>query len=253
MDKLLAFRLPLGWLKREGTCLMGKIKQTLEIVWENQADLLHSLKIAVIPTLMLAAGIHGLSAVNMPVASSTYVIAKPSLNALYPLTLQAAKPVAVEVAESRSTGEARVARIERAASARATAGRQENPVSRSTRSLADLRGLYQAAGNAYGVPWQIIEAVHQVETGKSTDTAVRNPSGATGPMQFMPGTWRKYATDGNGDGRAEITSVDDAVFAAAKYLAANNASQNINQALLAYNHSESYVKQVKSVAASIQE
>ncbi|RUR03674.1 hypothetical protein ELQ94_03190 [Labedella endophytica] len=43
---------------------------------------------------------------------------------------------------------------------------------------------------------------------------------AVGPMQFIPGTWREWATDGDGDGVADPQNVDDASLAAARYLCA---------------------------------
>jgi len=41
---------------------------------------------------------------------------------------------------------------------------------------------------------------------------------AMGPMQFLPGTWARYASDGDGDGVADPQNLYDATLAAAKYL-----------------------------------
>jgi len=118
--------------------------------------------------------------------------------------------------------------------------------------LAGKRALVISVASKYNIPWQILEAVWQVETGKSWDTAKRSYAGATGPMQFMPGTWRKYGVDGNGDGKVDITSAYDSLHAAAKYLAASGAaSGKIEQALLAYNHSNAYVRKVISIARQL--
>ncbi len=112
-----------------------------------------------------------------------------------------------------------------------------------------FRGLYQRAGAAYGVPWQLLEAVHYVESGSSDSTSKGSYAGAQGPMQFMPGTWRAYGVDGNGDGRAEITNVDDAVFGAANLLAAGGAAEgNFQSALFNYNHAQWYVNKVMGIA-----
>lgn len=112
-----------------------------------------------------------------------------------------------------------------------------------------FRGLYQRAGAAYGVPWQLLEAVHYVESGASDSTTERSYAGAQGPMQFMPGTWRTWGVDGNGDGRADITNVEDAVFGAAHLLAAGGAAEgNYQSALFNYNHAQWYVDKVLGVA-----
>jgi len=112
-----------------------------------------------------------------------------------------------------------------------------------------FRGLYLRAGAAYGVPWQLIEAVHYVETGCSDSTNETSYAGATGPMQFMPGTWRTYAADGDGDGQANINDVEDAVFGAANLLASSGAAEgNIDAALFNYNHAQWYVDKVKNIA-----
>ena len=70
-------------------------------------------------------------------------------------------------------------------------------------------------------------------------------------MQFMPGTWRAYGQDGNGDGKADVCNAEDALYGAANYLAANGAVDNIEKALFAYNHAQWYVNKVKAVADSI--
>lgn len=112
-----------------------------------------------------------------------------------------------------------------------------------------FRGLYQRAGATYNVPWQLIEAVHYVETGCSDSTTESSYAGATGPMQFMPGTWRTYGVDANGDGTASITNVEDAVFGAANLLAAGGAAEGDYQsALFNYNHAQWYVDKVMGIA-----
>lgn len=113
--------------------------------------------------------------------------------------------------------------------------------------LEGLRSLYREAGARFGIDWKLIEAVHQVETGKSTDSCIRSYAGATGPMQFLPSTFRHYANEGD-----DICSLKDSVFAGANLLASAGAAEgDINSALYSYNHSYSYVELVKSVMNSI--
>ena len=126
------------------------------------------------------------------------------------------------------------------------------PEVQKTDDPSGFRQVYQDASKKYGVPWQILEAVHQVETGKDGNTCRKSYAGATGPMQFMPGTWRAYQDDGDGNGSQDICDVDDAIYGAAHLLAASGASEGrIDEALFNYNHSWSYVAKVKDVAQSI--
>lgn len=119
-------------------------------------------------------------------------------------------------------------------------------------SFEEKRELAQRAASAYGVDWKLVEAVWQVESGKSWNTAVKSYAGAQGPMQFMPGTWRSVGIDANGDGVADANNAEDAVYSGAKYLAMNGAAAgNIDQALLAYNHAGWYVTKVKNVMNGI--
>jgi len=117
---------------------------------------------------------------------------------------------------------------------------------------SEFRPIYMAAGARFGIPWQLIEAVHEVESGKSGSTSKSSGAGATGPMQFMPGTWRAYGVDGNGDGVADVTDVVDAIYGAANLLAQSGAADgNIDAALLNYNHAMWYVNKVKAIAYEI--
>ncbi|GAB2997840.1 lytic murein transglycosylase [Amycolatopsis acidiphila] len=71
---------------------------------------------------------------------------------------------------------------------------------------------------------------------------------AVGPMQFIPGTWHHYASDGNGDGVADPDNLYDASLAAGKFLCAGGADlrdpQQRAQAVFRYNQSDSYVRTV---------
>ncbi len=106
-----------------------------------------------------------------------------------------------------------------------------------------LLPIYQAAGIQYGVPWQILAAINEVETDYGNDLSV-STAGAVGWMQFMPETWLQYGVDALGAGYADPYNPVDAIFAAARYLHAAGASSNLHTAILAYNHSEAYVESV---------
>lgn len=112
--------------------------------------------------------------------------------------------------------------------------------------------LYKSAAAQYGIPWNVLAAVHYVESGASGSTNVTSYAGAQGPMQFMPGTWRAYGVDANGDGVTDAHNVDDAVYGAANLLAAGGAAEgNVDGALFNYNHAQWYVDKVNEVASSI--
>ncbi|HEY2217225.1 MAG TPA: lytic murein transglycosylase [Solirubrobacteraceae bacterium] len=106
-----------------------------------------------------------------------------------------------------------------------------------------LLPIYQAASVQYGVPWQILAAINEIETNYGTDQSV-STAGAVGWMQFMPATWIQYGVDALNSGYADPYNPVDAIFAAARYLRAAGAASDLHGAILAYNHSEEYVKSV---------
>jgi hypothetical protein len=106
-----------------------------------------------------------------------------------------------------------------------------------------LLPIYKAAAVQYGVPWQILAAVNEIETDYGADQSVSS-AGALGWMQFMPETWRMYGVDALDAGYADPYNPVDAVFAAARYLRAAGAATDLRRAILAYNHSEEYVDSV---------
>src|SRR6185312_9491313 len=81
-----------------------------------------------------------------------------------------------------------------------------------------LLPIYKAAAVQYGVPWQILAAINEIET--------------------------DYGADALNAGYADPYNPVDAVFAAARYLRAAGAAKDLRRAILAYNHSEEYVDSV---------
>ncbi|GAA2523395.1 MULTISPECIES: lytic transglycosylase domain-containing protein [Streptomyces] len=133
------------------------------------------------------------------------------------------------------------------------------------------------------LPWELLAAIGKVESGQARGGAVdrngttlgritgpplngrgfaliRDTDGgahdgdtvydrAVGPMQFLPSTWARWGTDGNGDGRADPNNVFDAALAAGHYLCAGDRdlgrSADLDRAILSYNHSRPYLDLVR--------
>ncbi len=113
--------------------------------------------------------------------------------------------------------------------------------------------LYQQAGEKYGIPWTVLAGIGRVETNHGRldaqgVTSGENFAGAGGPMQFIGSTWERYAVDGNGDGIEDRYDPEDAVPAAAEYLKAAGAPEDMWDAIFAYNHADWYVEDVLSWA-----
>ncbi len=118
-----------------------------------------------------------------------------------------------------------------------------NFVIRKFRVPPFLLPIYQAAGIEYGIRWEILAAINEIETDYGRNLNVSS-AGALGWMQFMPSTWKAYGTDANKDGRKDPYNPVDAIFAAARYLKAANYQNDVRAAIWAYNHADWYVDSV---------
>jgi cell wall-associated NlpC family hydrolase len=138
----------------------------------------------------------------------------------------------------------------------------------------DYLAEYQRSALRFGVDWAVLAAIGKVECdhGRSPARGCNPPgtvnvAGATGPMQFVGSTWRSgtppmtvpppgasaprgdgYATDGDGDGVADVWNPADAIASAARLLRANGAPSDYRAAVFAYNHSTAYVARVLAQA-----
>src|SRR6476469_2368399 len=106
-----------------------------------------------------------------------------------------------------------------------------------------LLPIYQAAGIEYGVRWEVLAAINEIETDYGRNLNI-STAGAVGWMQFMPATLQTYGVDANRDGVKDPYNPVDAIFAAARYLRAAGGDQDLRRAIFAYNHAGWYVDSV---------
>ena len=122
------------------------------------------------------------------------------------------------------------------------------PALPAARSYGELVGLWHNAGAAYGVPWDVLAAINKIESNFGQNMGPSS-AGALGWMQFMPETWLRWGMDADGDGVANPWNPEDAVYAAARYLAAAGAHDDLSRGIFAYNHAHWYVDDVLRLAA----
>ena len=121
------------------------------------------------------------------------------------------------------------------------------PAQPQSLSVADLRPIWQQAGTAYGIPWQVLAAINKIESNFGQNMGPSS-AGAIGWMQFMPSTWLRWGTDADGNGLADPWTAADAIYSAARYLAAAGGQTDIQRGIFSYNHADWYVKEVLDLA-----
>ena len=159
-----------------------------------------------------------------------------------------------------------------------------------TMALAAYRNaerMMAGADPGCGISWNLLAGIGRIESqhanGGATDsrgTAIRPIYGPTldgtlpgnevvtqsvaggrvsyaramGPMQFLPGTWAHYASDGDGDGVADPQNLYDATLAAARYLCSGGLNlrdeSQVLSSILRYNNSMPYAQNVLGWAAA---
>jgi membrane-bound lytic murein transglycosylase B len=147
--------------------------------------------------------------------------------------------------------------------------------------------LMAVADPACGISWNLLAGIGRIESmhanGGATDahgTAVQPIYGPTldgtlpgnevivqgnsggrityaramGPMQFLPGTWARYASDGDGDGVADPQNLYDSTLGAARYLCSGGLNlrdqSQVLASILRYNNSMPYAQNVLGWAAA---
>jgi Transglycosylase SLT domain len=78
-----------------------------------------------------------------------------------------------------------------------------------------LLPIYQAAGIEYGVRWEVLAAINEIETDYGRNLNV-STAGAVGWMQFLPSTWKRWGVDANNDHIKDPYNPVDAIFSAAR-------------------------------------
>jgi murein DD-endopeptidase MepM/ murein hydrolase activator NlpD len=121
------------------------------------------------------------------------------------------------------------------------------PLSPQQVPLSTLHVLWQQAGSAYGIPWQVLASINKIESNFGQNMGPSS-AGAVGWMQFMPSTWLRWGFDADGDGIADPWNATDAIYAAARYLAAAGGQTDIARGVFAYNHADWYVREVLDLA-----
>lgn len=103
---------------------------------------------------------------------------------------------------------------------------------------SDWGAIFSSAAEKFSVNPNFLAALFLTENGNSwkdiNTSWPTSPAGASGPMQFMPGTWSGHKQDGNNDGTMDVNNVYDAIYGAAHLVQSMGTSAgtplgNINQ------------------------
>jgi membrane-bound lytic murein transglycosylase B len=194
------------------------------------------------------------------------------------------------VAAVRPPASIHVAVATRSAPPPAAVVNSPSPVGIPSMALAAYRNAEQKMATAdpgCGISWNLLAGIGRIESGHANggvtdargtaiqpiygpaldgtlpgnEVIVQSSDGgrvsyarAIGPMQFLPGTWARYASDGDGDGVADPQNLYDSTLAAARYLCSGGLNlrdqSQVMAAILRYNNSTSYARNVLGWAAA---
>ena len=107
-----------------------------------------------------------------------------------------------------------------------------------------LLPIYQAAGIQYGIRWEILAAINEIETDYGRNLNVSSRRRRSAGCSSCPRRWKLYGVDANRDGKRDPYNPVDAIFATARYLKAAGAERTSTRAIFAYNHADWYVDSV---------
>jgi membrane-bound lytic murein transglycosylase B len=247
-----------------------------------------ALSVAAITPLVLACAVSG---VAREVPSPTTAL--PSV-AITPVAVDAAAssgpPGPAVVAVARPPTSLHIAAATKSAPPPATVVSSSSALGIPSMALAAYRNAEQKMTTSNpdcGISWNLLAGIGRIESGHAnggaTDargTAIRPIYGpvldgtlpgnevivqssvaggvsyarAMGPMQFLPGTWARYASDGDGDGVADPQNLYDSTLAAARYLCSGGLNlrdqSQVMAAILRYNNSMPYARNVLGWAAA---
>ena len=110
--------------------------------------------------------------------------------------------------------------------------------------FSTLSALWSQAGAAYGIPWEVL-AINKIESNFGRNMGPSS-AGAIGWMQFMPSTWERW--ESTPPATADPWNAEDAIYSAARYLAAAGGRDDLYRGVYAYNHAHWYVKDVLDLA-----
>jgi cell wall-associated NlpC family hydrolase len=98
-----------------------------------------------------------------------------------------------------------------------------------------------AAASGCGLDWSILAGIEKQESdfGQNPNMRVPHDGGIVGLVQMQPGNWAIFAPPGGNP-----FDPGDALTAAARFLCAHGAAQDLRGALFAYNHDDAYVADV---------
>ena len=107
-----------------------------------------------------------------------------------------------------------------------------------------LLPLYQAAGIEYGVRWEVLAAINEIETDYGRNLNVSTAGAARAGCSSCPRRGSSTASTPTRTASRIPYNPADAIFATARYLKAAGAEQDLRKAIFAYNHADWYVDSV---------
>ena len=247
-----------------------------------------ALSVAAIAPLVLACAVSGVARRVPPPTPALPDVAVNSVSAVAVARTELAGPAVVAVAQPAAS--LHIVAATKSAPPPATVVNSTSALGIPSMVLAAYRNAEQKMASSNpdcGISWNLLAGIGRIESGHANggatdargtvlrpiygpaldgtlpgnEVVVQSSTGgqvsfarAMGPMQFLPGTWARYASDGDGDGVADPQNLYDSTLAAARYLCSGGLNlrdqSQVMAAILRYNNSIPYARNVLGWAAA---